>query len=271
MNTIITRLFLFVCITSLFACVPIRKLKETEALLQNCENSLTETQAQVAALQIDTMNLGRDYRALQGEKRLLESTSSSELQNLNKELRQREQELATREARLRELQGIINRQDSMVNALRNTLTNALVGFPKDELSVEIRNGKVYVSLSDKLLFPSGSTAVEPKGKDALVKLSEVLAKNQDIDILIEGHTDNVPVRTGSAFKDNWDLSVLRATSIVRILTSNGVDSRRILPSGRSEYYPVAENETAEGKSRNRRTEIILSPKLDELFKLIEGS
>jgi chemotaxis protein MotB len=271
MKTLITKILLFVCMTSLFACVPIRKLRETEALLQTCENSLTEAQARVAALQIDTMNLGRDYRALLEDKRLLETTSSSELQTLNRELRQREQELATREARLRELQGIINRQDSMVNALRNTLTNALVGFPKDELSVEIRNGKVYVSLSDKLLFPSGSTAVEPKGRDALVRLSEVLAKNQDIDILIEGHTDNVPVRPGSAFKDNWDLSVLRATSIVRILTTNGVDARRILPSGRSEYYPVAENETAEGKSRNRRTEIILSPKLDELFKLIEGS
>lgn len=271
MKTIITKGLLLICISSFCACVPIRKLKETEALLQTCENNLTAAQAQVAALRLDTMNMGNEYRALQADKSRLESTSSTELQKLNQELKQRERELATREARLRELQSIINRQDSMVNALRNTLTNALVGFPKDELSVEIRNGKVYVSLSDKLLFPSGSTAVEPKGRDALVKLSDVLAKNTDIDVLVEGHTDNVPVKPGSSFKDNWDLSVLRATSIVRILTTNGVDERRILPSGRGEFYPVAENSTAEGKSRNRRTEIILSPKLDELFKLIEGS
>ena len=271
MKTLFVRLLLFTCITSLFACVPIRKLKETEALLQDCDSSLAAARAQVATLQLDTMNMGKQYRDLQADKRLLESTSSSELQNLNRELKKREEELASREARLRELQSIINRQDSMVNALRNTVMNALVGFPKDELSVELRNGKVYVSLSDKLLFPSGSTAVEPKGREALVKLAEVLAKNQDIDILIEGHTDNVPVKSGSSFKDNWDLSVLRATSIVRILANNGVDERRILPAGRSEYYPVAENDTAEGKSRNRRTEIILSPKLDELFKIIEGS
>ena len=271
MKSILRISLLTICITTLFACVPIKKLRETEALLHDCDSSLAETRAQVAILQLDTMNRGKEYRALLQDKRLLESTSSAELQNLNRELKQREQELASREARLRELQSIINRQDSMVNALRHTLTNALVGFPKDELSVEIRNGKVYVSLSDKLLFPSGSTAVEPKGRDALVKLAEVLAKNQDIDILIEGHTDNVPVKPGSSFKDNWDLSVLRATSIVRILATNGVDEKRILPAGRSEFYPVADNATAEGKSRNRRTEIILSPKLDELFKLIEGS
>lgn len=155
------------------------------------------------------------------------------------------------------------------NSLKNSLKDALRGFNSDELNIEIRNGKVYVSMSDKLLFRSGSATVEDKGKAALRVLANVLAKNPEVEILIEGHTDNLPIKT-TAYKDNWDLSTARATSIVRILSTDyKIAPTRLAASGRGEFHPVANNKVAEGRAINRRTEIILSPKLDELYKILE--
>ena len=186
------------------------------------------------------------------------------------ELDEKERLLMEREKTLLEMQDIIARQDSITRRLNTILRNALLGFASDELSVEIRNGKVYVSMSDKLLFKSGSAAVETKGVEALKVLGDVLNKNTDIDILVEGHTDNVPIRT-SVYRDNWDLSVARATSIVRILASDyKVDPTRLTASGKGEYYPRASNSTTEGRASNRRTEIILSPKLEEIMQLIKN-
>ena len=184
------------------------------------------------------------------------------------ELNNKEALLSEREKTLVEMQKIIAKQDSITRQLNSALRNALLGFASDELSIEIKNGKVYVSMSDKLLFKSGSAAVETKGVEALKVLGDVLNKNPDIDILVEGHTDNVPIRT-SVYRDNWDLSVARATSIVRILTSDyKVIPTRLTASGKGEYYPRAGNETTEGRAINRRTEIILSPKLEEIMQLI---
>lgn len=218
-----------------------------------------------------------DYKHLKAEFESLSTTSDMELNSLNEDLRGKTQELEIkekllkdREQRLMEMQAIIARQDSIVNGLNNIVKNALLGFNPDELTVEMKNGKVYISMSDKLLFKSGSADVESKGKDALKKLAEVLNKNPDIDILIEGHTDNVPIKT-PIYKDNWDLSAARATSVVRLLSDeNSVESKRLTASGKGEFFPVASNQTPEGKAKNRRTEIILSPKLDELFKLIQN-
>jgi chemotaxis protein MotB len=135
----------------------------------------------------------------------------------------------------------------------------------------MKNGKVYVSMSDKLLFKSGQASVEDKGKDAIKKLAEVLIKNNDIDVAIEGHTDSIPIKT-SVYKDNWDLSVARSTNIVRMLTEEfKVEAKRVTASGKGEFLPVASNATPEGRARNRRTEIVLSPKLEELFKLMSLS
>jgi chemotaxis protein MotB len=133
----------------------------------------------------------------------------------------------------------------------------------------MKNGKVYISMSDKLLFKSGSAAVEDAGKEAIKKLADVLNKNPDIDVLIEGHTDNIPIKTAKN-EDNWALSADRALSIVRLLSDvNGVKPKRLVAAGRGEYFPKADNSTPEGRAKNRRTEIILTPKLDELYKLIE--
>lgn len=199
------------------------------------------------------------------------SQKELELQNKNKDLQNKENDLKEKERMLREMQAIIARQDELTKKLNQTLRDALVGFNSDELTMEIRDGKVYVSMSDKLLFKSGSTTVEPKGVDALKALADVLNKNPDIQILVEGHTDNVPIKT-AVFKDNWDLSVARATSITRMLNEKyAVAATRMTASGRGEYFPKASNDTAEGKAKNRRTEIILSPKLDEIMNLLNSS
>jgi len=200
---------------------------------------------------------------LSGQENINESQSA--------QLSQKDKDLQNKERMLREMQAIIARQDEMTRKLNQTLRDALVGFNSDELTMEIRDGKVYVSMSDKLLFKSGSTAVEPKGVEALKVLADVLNKNPDIQILVEGHTDNVPIKT-AVFKDNWDLSVGRATVITRMLNEKyGVAATRMTASGRGEYYPKASNDTPEGKAKNRRTEIILSPKLDEIMNLLNNS
>ena len=179
-------------------------------------------------------------------------------------------ELEARNARLMEMEEMLYRKDSVMNALRETVSDALLGFEGQGLTVTQRNGKVYVSLEEKLLFGSGSTVVDPNGQRALSQLADVLADNPDIRIMIEGHTDDVPFRKGSSIKDNWDLSVLRATSIVRILLDAAdIDPRRITAAGRGEYLPVDPAKTPEARRKNRRTEIILSPNLDELFKILE--
>lgn len=180
-------------------------------------------------------------------------------------------DLRNKEMMLRQLEEIIARQDAAARKLNSILRDALTGFNSDELTMEIRDGKVYVSMSDKLLFKSASTAVEPKGVEALKVLADVLNKNPDIQILVEGHTDNVPIHTAQ-FKDNWDLSVARATSITRLLTEKyGIASTRVTASGRGEFFPKASNDTPEGRAKNRRTEIILSPKLDEIMNLLNNS
>ena len=180
------------------------------------------------------------------------------------------EDLSKREQRVLELEKILEEKDIVVQELKRKVTDALLNFSDSDLSVEVKNGKVYVSLSEKLLFKSGSFSVDSKGRTALTQLAGVLKGNAELNVLIEGHTDNVPVsRTSQYMNDNWDLSVLRATSIVRILTDNGIDPAIITAAGKGEFSPVANNDTADNKALNRRTEIILTPKLDEIFQILE--
>jgi chemotaxis protein MotB len=214
-------------------------------------------------------SLQRDYNDMNDKYTELIQSSLNKTQQLNLALKEKGEQLLAREKRLAELETLIKKQDSITNALNNVIKKALLSFNSDEISVEMKNGKVYVSMTDKLLFKSGSADVEEKGKDAIKKLAEVLNKNGDVGIMIEGHTDNIPIKTAQ-FQDNWSLSVARSTNIVRLLDEiYKVDATRLTASGRGEYMPKASNETAEGRAKNRRTEIILTPKLDELYKLIE--
>lgn len=180
------------------------------------------------------------------------------------------EQLQARERRVNELERIISRKDSVVEYVRSRVANALLGFEGKGLTVEMKNGKVYVSLENSLLFQSASWNVDERGKSALEKLAVVLAENQDLQVMVEGHTDNDPYLGKTAVRDNWDLSVMRATSIVKILTANkGVNPKRITAAGRSEYLPLAPNDSASNKAKNRRTEIIITPDLGELADLIE--
>ena len=220
---------------------------------------------QVNSLKNDTARMGGKIRTQE----VWLSSNMSERDNLNLALSDKIRALEERESTIRELQSLINSLQSEVDNLLNTVKAALTGFNNDELTVTMKNGKVYVAMSDKLLFSSGSADVDKRGKEALAILAGVLVKQPEIDVVIEGHTDSIPIKT-TRFKDNWDLSVIRATSVVRILTVDyGVSPLQIQASGRSEYYPVDTNATTEGKARNRRTEIILSPKLDKLLDLLQ--
>jgi chemotaxis protein MotB len=241
-----------------------QSLKERDSLC-----NVTKTQ------QIDLAKAAADFSKLNTEHEELKRSTGSELNKLSSnidklssDLGKNKETLAQREARLRQLEAILQRQDSLLQRLNNSVKNALLGFSPEELTVEMRDGKVYVSLSDKLLFKSGEASVEAQGKEALKKLAEVLKKNTDVSIAIEGHTDNVPIKT-ARYKDNWDLSAARSTNVVRLLTDEyGMDPKRLTAAGRGEFSPIADNSTPEGKAKNRRTDIVLSPKLEELMKLI---
>ena len=232
--------------------------------LNECHNEMDKMRGQIDRLQQDTNRQGNSIRHYQQ----LLSSNMNEQEKLNALLGEKLKELDEREKTIQELQGMIDQQNATVQSLLNSVKDALLGFSSDELTVREQNSKVYVAMSDKLLFRSGSATVDERGKEALAKLAEVLNKQTDVDVNIEGHTDTKPIHT-ARFADNWDLSVIRATSVVRILTKEyNVSPLQIVPSGRGEYVPVADNESAEGRSKNRRTEIIIAPKLDELLKIL---
>ena len=229
------------------------------------KDEIAKLKQQITDLMSDTTRLGqaiRDYR-----KSLYSNLSEQE--KLNMLLKEKMEKLAEREATINKLQAEVDAQNARLQSLLNSVKDALLGFSSDELTVTEKNGKIYVAMSDKLLFESGSAQVNKQGKEALGKLAEVLKKQHDIDVFIEGHTDNKPIKT-EQFKDNWDLSVVRATSVVRILTKDyGVNPLQILPCGRGEFMPVDNNESVEGRAHNRRTEIIMAPKLDKLMDILK--
>ncbi len=270
------------------------------------EQSIKDMQREVGYLRTDTSTLGTGNRRLtnlynelansydklvanneklmasgQGEnKKLIQQLQLTQEELLRKEdsLKIREknlgevsEKLKLREVKVAELQRILDSKDSAVKALKESVTKALLGFNNNGLTIEQKNGKVYVSLEERLLFASGSTIVDPKGEEALKQLGQVLEKNTDISVLIEGHTDNVPIKGGN-IKDNWDLSVLRATSVVRILTKNDkINPVRLTPAGRGEYLPIDIGTSADARRKNRRIEVILSPKLDELLQVLDSN
>jgi chemotaxis protein MotB len=231
-------------------------------------------QSQLEALQkgsaIENQRLMTDLNAT----RLELQKKEDELRLLEMELNQKKLDLdrlsldlAAREKRVNELEALIAQKDAAVKALKDKVMNALMGFKDKGLTVVQKNGRVYVSMEAKLLFPSGSTAVNAEGKKALVELAKVLQEQSDLDVLVEGHTDSDKMKSSSHPQDNWELSVLRATSVVKImLGASSIDPKTITAAGRSMYLPIDEND----KAKNRRIEVILTPKLDELFEMISN-
>jgi chemotaxis protein MotB len=276
------------------------KMEGSENEIDRIKQSHIEESEELKRLQSEYQSLNKRYSDLQEANKALISGSDAEAKRMMEQLEQTRKELYAKEdqlnmlsnkletersqlqkisseldsrnKRLSELEKMIAQKDEAVNALRKKVSDALLGFEGQGLTVTKKNGKVYVSLEEKLLFKSGSIEVDPKGASALKKLAVVLEQNPDINITIEGHTDDVPVVSGSQLKDNWDLSVRRATSIIRILLEDSkIDPKRLTASGRGEFLPVDAAKTDIARQKNRRTEIILTPKLDEIFDLLESN
>ena len=234
------------------------------------EERIDDLEAELASLKRDTAQMRQQITKLGGELEGLNSNYATLKDNSSSEIDKLSESLKQREARLKEVEEILRKRDEATNALKEKLQKALLGFQESGLTVEIKNGKVYVSLTDKLLFATGSIVIDDKGKQALQELAKVLNTQPEINIAVEGHTDNQKVGNLGQIKDNWDLSVLRATSVVRFLTeSQGISSERLTATGKGQFQPIATENTAEARSRNRRIEIVLSPKLDELYNLIK--
>lgn len=272
------------------------ELDRANADLANLNEKLEQLKADTTNLGIDIRNTSRQLASLENEHEQLNASYKNLLNNsgrLNRDLAQQQQQLlaiqeslqqtrnlndslsnslAEREKKVKELELVLANKDKAVQDLKNMISNALLNFKENDISVKVKNGKVYVSLAEQLLFGSGSVQVDQKGVAALQQLAKAIKDQKDINIMVEGHTDNVPISRKSVYmNDNWDLSVMRATSITRILTKAGVSPEQITASGRGEYVPLASNDSPENRQKNRRTEIIITPNLDELFKVLESN
>lgn len=278
-------------------------LADRNAQLDKANADLKDLDAQLKKLKDDTTNLGIDVRntgqklaSLEKEHAQLNTyyknlmTSSGKL---NRDIAQQQEQLlsiqqnlertrklndslsnslAEREKKVHELEQVLANKDKAVNDLKTKISNALLNFKENDITVKVKNGKVYVSLAEQLLFGSGSIDVDSKGVTALQQLAKAIKDQKDINIMVEGHTDNVPISKKTQYMaDNWDLSVMRATSITKILTKAGVSPQQITASGRGEFSPLAANDSPQNKQKNRRTEIIITPDLDELFKILESN
>jgi chemotaxis protein MotB len=254
----------FFCFLFLSSCISRKKYEESltreqDLMAQNTElrNVITQLKGQIEGLQGDNSKLVKQI-----DDAMKAASQATGTANMT------QKQLEAEQKRLWDLRKLLDQQRQAVENLRKKMSDALTGFNSNELQVFTKNGKVYVSLQENLLFPSGSAVVNAKGKQALATLAQVLNVNPDINVVVEGHTDSIPIH--GKYEDNWALSVARATSIVRLLTDTyHVDPTRVTASGRSKFEPVESNETAEGRQRNRRTEIILAPKLDELMQLLQ--
>lgn len=239
---------------------------ELDIVKQNYDQSKSKNSAEIKRLLTNLEALQKDVSIR--EQKLKDYEEALALRDSSLAVLQKD--LIGREQKVVDLQKRLAARDSALNGLKTRLNDALLGFTNSGLSITIVNGRVYVSLSNQLLFTSGKTDIDKRGKDALKELASVLNQQKDISILVEGHTDNQAVKNLGTIKDNWDLSVLRATEVIRYLTIEGkMDPKRIIASGRSEYYPIDPANTPEALAKNRRTEIILIPKLSELFEILE--
>jgi chemotaxis protein MotB len=259
-------LFTFVSIVILISllsasCVSSKKFAASEARVDELLKDSIDTHRQLSASNVQRGNLNVAKKALQKENEMTQNDLDALTTRSN-------MTIAEQKKQLQAFHDIVQSQNEVLEKLKNSIAEALMNYKTDELSVYMKNGKVYVSLAEKLLFRSGSDVVDPKGIEALTTLANVLTTTKDITVTIEGHTDNVPIKT-KQFEDNWDLSTARATSIVRILTiDNRFDPSRITASGRSQFHPLTPNATVEGRAGNRRTEVILSPDLNEIYTLL---
>lgn len=269
------------------------KNRNTDLVVENTElsDNILRISKRKAQLESDTIAMGvehrktlRAYNDLGNSYELLLKNNShamakqaienrelmEKLGQMDLELQERERSIKEREEDVLELQELLKLKEEHLKSLKQSVADALLGFQAEGLTVTQRDGKLYVSLENSLLFSSGSWSVNAKGEEAIIELSKVLAKQDNIYITVEGHTDNVPYKGSGLIKDNWDLSVMRATAIVRILTNNkGLNAENVTAAGRGANSPLVPNNSPENRAVNRRTEIILSPNIDEIMDLLD--
>jgi len=263
-----------------------QQLKALQASFDEVQSERNQLEQEVDALRKKYDNLDAAYTALeQNSSKSIEENAQKNRELLalleakeqalameNDRLMRLEADMQERAQRIAELEALISAKDQAMTDLKNAISNALTAFEGKGLTIEQRDGKVYVSMENKLLFKSGSWAVGAEGKKAIRQLGNVLGENPDIAVLIEGHTDNVPFSSAGQVANNWDLSTKRATAIIAILSENkNINLENLTAAGRSEYAPIATNETSDGKAKNRRIEVVLTPKLDEISKLLNSN
>jgi len=243
------------------ACVSSSKMEVSQASINKLQKDIDNY-----VVQLNSCN--SQVKALVDEQTNLQNDNVMALNELKELSKTCKTNVADEAKRLKNLQTLMTAQNKQMATVKDAIANALMNFKSDEINIYFKDGNVYISMEEKLLFKSGSDVVDVKGIGALKSLAQVLKNTKDINVVIEGHSDTIPIKTPQ-FKDNWDLSTARATAIVRILTLiDGFDSKRITASGRSKFHPIKSNATAEGRAANRRTEVILSPDLKGLFQLL---
>lgn len=256
----------------LSSCVSQKKYAELESKYKESQDLLNSATVKLNACLEDKASLDSQIDRLSASNQDLikqignfTDLTKKGAENLEKSL----ESLQEKDLTIRKLQDAVTRRDSVNLALVQSLKGALGNLDDEDIEISVEKGVVYVSISDKLLFSSGSTKVTSRAREVLGKVATVVKNKPDFEFMVEGHTDNVPISTAS-IKDNWDLSVLRATSVVRILQNDfGVAPARMTAAGRSEYVPVSDNTSKDGRAKNRRTRIVVLPKLDQFYNMIE--
>jgi chemotaxis protein MotB len=262
-----------------FSCVSQKKYQELETLQENTRNNLNSTSIQLNTCKDDKEAALKSLTEIKEQVKFLKANNQDLINNLGnlttlsqkgaENLEKSLESMKEKDVRIQRMQDAVTRKDSVTLALVTSLKGVLGNLSDDDIEVNVEKGVVYVSISDKLLFSSGSYMITKRAKDVLGKVAEVVNNRPDLEFMVEGHTDNVPIKT-DAILDNWDLSVKRATAVVRILQNDfSVAPERMTAAGRSSYIPLLDNDSASNRAKNRRTRIVVLPKLDQFYDLIE--
>ena len=264
----------------LSSCVSQKKYAQLQTDFDAAKQELTDAKAKVLECQVEKDKYANQLEALQSQNKFLHENNQSNLKQIesltklsesaNTNIRDIVAQLSEKDKYINGIRGAMSRKDSINLALAVNLKSALAkGIQDEDIIVDVEKTVVYVSISDKVLFKSGSDQISPRAKEILDKVATVIAERPEMEVMVEGYTDNVPI-SNACNKDNWDLSAHRATAVIRVLQNDfKIDPKRLIAAGRSEYLPLATNDTAEGRSRNRRTRIVILPKLDQFFNVLE--
>ncbi len=264
----------------LSSCVSQKKFAELQADYDSTKSQLTDANAKVLECQVEKDKIAGQIASLEAQNKLLNQNNENNIRQIESLSRLSESassnikdivaQLSEKDKYINGIRGAMSRKDSINLALAVNLKSALAdGIQDEDIIVDVEKTVVYITISDKLLFKSGSSTITTKAKGLLAKVAAVIKEKPDMEVMVEGYTDNVPIKTAKT-QDNWDLSTQRATSVIRILQNDfSIDPKRLIASGRSEYSPIATNDTAEGRSRNRRTRFVILPKLDQFFDILE--